>query len=419
MKAHIKTYGCTLNQADSEIISSILKNDNVEIVEEDNADVIIVNTCTVKSATSQKILYKLNNLDRSGKRVIVTGCMAAANQNLIEKYAPSASIVTTPNIGEIADATFYAHKGRRIVLNSYSKTDRLALFEPSNSVIAKIAVSDGCLSNCSFCETKFARGPLNSFSESSILNAIGYSVKRGAMEIQLTSQDIGAYGLDKKTNIAELMHRIKEIDGFFKVRVGMLNPEHLPKYFDSFVDALRDKRFYKFVHLPIQSGSNRVLKEMRRRYTVGEFNEYVKELRKKVPDITVETDIIVGFPTEREADFLDTLDFVKITMPEITNMSRFGARPHTIASKMEQNSHEIINWRSNRLARVVREVQHEINDKYIGKNVDVIITESGEKSINGKTLNYKQVVITDGAAMNIGSVHNVLIRSASANVLYA
>lgn len=422
MRAYVKTYGCTLNQADSDIISSVLKSDDVELTgNETDADVVIVNTCTVKRATSQRILYKLKKLDDSGKKLVVTGCMAGANQDLIEKYMPNASIVTAPNIENISSVAFGTQSGTRMVMNQYKKTDRLALLEPGNSIIVKIPISDGCLSSCSFCETKFARGSLNSFSEELILKSIEYSVRNGAKEIQLTSQDMGAYGIEKSTNIAKLMEKITMIDGDFRVRVGMLNPEHLHKYFDAFADAFKTDRFYKFAHLPVQSGSNKVLGEMRRLYTIEEFDDYVKELRNRIPEITIETDIIVGFPTETSADFDETLDFIKRTKPEVTNISKFGARPHASASKIDQLSNETIKLRSNTLSRVVRSVQHEINDRFIGKKLDVIITESNDKSFNARNSGYKQVVIVrkDGVDMQIGSVHNVLINSASANVLYA
>ena len=422
MKAYIKTYGCTLNQADSDIISSVLKTDDVELVDSEGAaDVVIVNTCTVKKATSQRILYKLSKLNSNGKGLVVTGCMAGANQDLIEKYAPNASIVTTPNIENITSVVMNSKSGMRTVMNQYKKSDRIALLEPKNSIIAKIPVNDGCLSSCSFCETKFARGPLNSFSEQLILKSIEYSVSKGAKEIQLTSQDMGAYGIDKGTNISELMEKINTLEGDFKVRIGMLNPEHLKRYFDGFVRAFESNRFYKFVHLPVQSGSNQVLKDMRRTYKIEEFEGYVKELRKRIPEIAIETDIIVGFPTETNQDFEETLDFIRRIKPEVTNISKFGARPHASASKMEQQTNETIKMRSNELSRVVRSVQHGINDRFIGKKLDVIITESNEKSFNGRNLDYKQVVIIkkDGIDMEMGSVYNVLINSASANVLYA
>ncbi len=419
MRAYIKTYGCTLNQADSEIISSVLKGGDVELVQaESAADVVIVNTCTVKKATSQRILYKLKKMNDAGKRLVVTGCMAGANQNLIEKYAPNASIVTTPNIESMASVIL---DDKKVVLNQYKKTDRIALLEPRNSVIAKIPISDGCGSSCSFCETKFARGPLNSFSEQLILKGIERSVANGAREIQLTSQDMGAYGIEKGTNVAELMEKISLINGNFRVRVGMLNPEHLHRYFDGFVDSLKEDRFYKFAHLPVQSGSNRVLRDMRRSYTIEEFKHYSSELRKKIPGITIETDIIVGFPTETEPDFEETLNFIRESKPDVTNISRFGARPHASASRMEQHSNETIKDRSNLLSRTVRSVQHEINDRFIGKKLDVIITESNDKSFNGRDSGYKQVVVIrkNDIDMRIGSSYSVSINAASANVLYS
>lgn len=424
MKAYIRTYGCTLNQADSGIISSMLKRDDVELVgSEGDADVVVVNTCTVKNATSQKILYKLNQLDKSGKPTVVTGCMAGANRNLIEKYAPNASMITTPNIGMITDTVTGAREGRRVVLDAYKKTDRLALLEPANSLIAKIPTSDGCLSSCSFCETKFARGPLNSFSEELILKSIEYSARNGAKEIQLTSQDMGAYGMDKGTNMAKLMERINMLEGDFKVRVGMMNPEHLYRYFDAFADALDSERFYRFAHLPVQSGSNSLLRDMRRPYTIEEFDGYVRELRRRIPGITIETDIIVGFPTETDSQFEETVEFIRRTRPDVTNISRFSARPHAPASRMEQHSSPTVNHRSNVLSRAVRSVQHEINDRFIGKKLDVIITESNDKSLNGRNMSYKQVVMAraggNSNGFRMGETYGMLINSASANVLYA
>ncbi len=422
MKIYIKTYGCTLNQADSNVIESVLKRDGVAIVsKESDADVIVVNTCTVKKATSQRILYKLNKLDKSGRRLAVTGCMAGANKDLIEKYAPNASIITMPNVERISEIASDVQAGKRNVIDTYQKIDRLSLLEPDNSIIAKIPVSDGCTSSCNFCETKFARGRLNSFPQETILRAIESSVRRGAREIQLTSQDMGAYGTDRNTNIARLMELISMIDGDFKVRIGMLNPDHLHKYFDAFADAMMNDKFYKFVHIPVQSGSNSVISAMRRSCTIEQFDQYAAELRRLIPDITIETDMIVGFPTETDSDFNDTVDFIKRTKPDVTNISKFAARPHAPASSMRQNAIETINERSNALSRAVRSVQHEINDRFIGKKLDVIITESNDKSFNGRNMNYKQVVVArrPGVEMQIGSTHNLLINSASANVLYA
>ena len=422
MRVCIKTYGCTLNQADSNIMKSILESNGVMITERiDDADVAVVNTCTVKNITAQKILYRLSRMHDAGRKIVVTGCMASANRNLIEKYAPSASVVDTSNIGRIAEVAERLDVGKRMVVEDYAKVDKMALFNADDGIIAKIPINEGCTSNCSFCETKFARGPLNSFSEEKILDAVAQSARMGAKEIQLTSQDVGAYGIDSGTDIATLMGRIAQLDGDFKVRVGMINPEHLHRCFDGFAKELKGEKFYKFAHIPVQSGSNKVLKDMGRKGTIEEFEGYVKELRRKVPGVTIETDLIAGFPTESDDQFKETIDFVRRTRPEVTNISRFGARPHACASKMRQQSTEMINRRSVVLSRAVRQVQHEINDKFIGKRFDVIVTESNEKSLNGRNGSYRQVVIgrNDAKGIMVGERVDALVNAASANVFYA
>ena len=419
VRAYIRTYGCTLNQADSDIISSVLSAEGIELsANEKDAEAIVVNTCTVKNATSQKILYKLSQLENSGKKVVVTGCMASANRDLIERYAPNASIVTAPNAARIGEAV---GSKERMVFDSYSKVDRLEMYRPGSGTIARIPISDGCTSSCTFCETRFARGGLNSFPEQLILKAIEASVANGAKEIQLTSQDTGAYGLDRNTDIARLMHAITYIEGDFKVRVGMLNPEHLHRYIDGFCEAMCDRRFYRFAHIPIESGSNPVLKAMGRHYTVDELESYVERLRGSVPGIAIETDIIVGFPTETDKDFKDTVSFIRRCRPEVTNVSRFGARPHAPSSRMMQNSTETINSRSRELSRVVRGVQSGTNSSLIGSSMEVLITESNSKSMNGRSRSYRQVVIPSGRelGLEIGGTYNMLIKAASANVLYA
>ena len=422
MRVCIKTYGCTLNQADSGIMKSMLEENGVTMTDRmEDADVAVVNTCTVKSITAQKILYQLGKMQKAGKKTVVAGCMVSANRGMIERYAPSASMVDTSNVGRIAEVVEHLQNGRRMVVEGYAKVDKIVLFKANCGIIAKIPINEGCTSNCSFCETKFARGPLNSFSEERILDAVAQSAMMGAKEIQLTSQDVGAYGIDSGTDIATLMGRIAQLKGDFKVRVGMINPEHLHRCFDGFAKELKGEKFYRFAHIPVQSGSNKVLADMGRKGTVEEFDGYVKELRKKVPGVTIETDLIAGFPTESEDHFKETVDFVRRTRPEVTNISRFGARPHARASKMRQQSTETINRRSVALSRAVRQVQHEINDKFIGKRFDVIVTESNEKSLNGRNGSYRQVVIgrNDAKGIVIGERVDALVNAASANVFYA
>ena len=419
MQVSIKTYGCTLNQSDSELMTNVLRQSGIAVSEAPDAEVVVVNTCTVKKATEQKILYHLSNLEKQGKRIVVTGCMASANKDKISKYAPRASIVTTSNIQHITEAVKGASAGKKVVFDAYERTDKLALFNPGESVIAKVPVSEGCLSNCSFCETKFARGPLNSFSENLIIKAIKCSVERGSMEIQLTSQDMGAYGLEKGTNIAELMRKIAALDGNFKVRLGMLKPEHLHRYIDTLIEALREDKFYKFLHLPVQSGSDTILESMGRHYSSGEFLDYIKQLRDAIPDITLSTDVIVGYPGETDEDYESTKKLIGEIKPGITNISRFAQRPHARASKLKQLPQSTLNNRSTDLYRFTRALQHKENSRLIGKTVPVLITEKDIRSINGRTGEYKEVVIRDADdSLLLGSTISANIYEASISGVY-
>lgn len=420
LKVGIKTYGCTLNQADGEIIKSLVL-DGANSVSDDimHSDIAIVNTCTVKKNTERKILQKLADLEKQNKKVIVTGCMAGANRDLIERFAPSASIVTTGNIPSMLDAIGSTLANSRVVLDGPKRRDRIDFLSHDNGIIAKVPVSDGCLSSCSFCETKFARGPLHSFKEEAIIKAIERSAEAGAKEIQLTSQDMGAYGKDKRTNLTELLEKISKLEGDFRVRVGMLNPQHLDGQLDGIISALNSKKFYKFIHLPVEAGSDHVLGSMRRQYTIDEFKANVERLRRGIKGVGIETDIIVGFPSESEEDFGESMELVRQIKFEVTNISRFGARPHASASKMKQLSTSVINERSNRLSRVVRAVQRKINESYISTRVDTLFTEVSKGSINGRAISYRQVVVKESEGhAKIGEKKQVMINNVSANALY-
>lgn len=422
MKVYVKTYGCTLNQADSDIIKTLLKDSNITVSDDEaDSDAVIVNTCTVKTATEQRIINKLERLQKSGKRTIVTGCMASANPDLISKYVPSVSIITAPNISSLPAALGKVAEGERVVYDRYGAVDRMFYFKPGSGIISRIPIGDGCLSNCAFCETKRARGPLNSFSSDLIAKAISYSVRKGAKEIELTSQDVGAYGADRKSSIAELLDKIKTLDigDDYYIRIGMLNPEHALKHIEAFTDALNSGHFYKFIHLPVQSGSDSVLKDMNRDYDISQFYEVVDRLRSNVKDLMLETDIIVGYPTEKEKDFEETLEMVKDVKPDVSNLSKFARRPHARASKLEQLSENEIKRRSVEATRIIRRVQNSINKKLIGTSQDVMLTERTGISINGRNPSYKQVIIAgESDGLELGDRCKVKIYSSTSNALY-
>jgi threonylcarbamoyladenosine tRNA methylthiotransferase CDKAL1 len=406
----VETYGCTLNQAESEIMGSLLERagHDVELgryAEMKACDCLIINTCTVKAPTEQRILDRLKAVRGLGRRLVVAGCMASASCDAIARVAPDASIVGTGSVSRIADAVAGAVGGKRAVYAERSREGMLVGYDPAcrcgRSVVAKIPISEGCLSACSFCESRFARGPLNSFSEELIFDAIRVKVANGAKEIDLTSQDAGAYGLDRGTDVAELVSKASEIPGEFKIRIGMLNPEHLHRYADSLIESLKNDKVYKFLHLPIQSGSDRVLKDMNRKYTVEEFDSYTKEFRSKISGLSIETDIIVGYPTETDEDFRKSLSWIREARPMMVNVSKFGARPHTRASGLAQLPNDEIKRRSAEMTRTMREVLWEERKKLVRGTGRVLITEKNRKSFIGKNDGYVSVAL-EGRDFGIG-----------------
>ncbi len=422
-KVLIETYGCTLNHADSRIMGALLKQNGFEVeygtYSFDNSyDYVVMNTCTVKTQTEQKILDRVKKANFLGNKLIVAGCIPSASKHTIESVAPNSSIITTSNAHRIAEAIGEIDSGKRPVLDQYSRVNKGMFAIDNDSAIGVIPISEGCLSNCSFCETKFARGPLNSFPEELILKGVEVSLKAGAKEIDLTSQDTGAYGIDKKTNIAELVKNAAAIEGDFRIRVGMLNPEHLHRYFDDLVEAMKSEKVYKFVHLPIQSGSDSVLKQMKRNYTVAQFNSYVKEFRSKIPGISIATDIIVGFPNESDADFTDTLNFLKEMRPEIVNVSKFGARPHAPASKLEQLDNKVIKARSAEASRLFRHIQEEQRVSVLGEVRSVLITERNAKSVTGRDDFYNEIAFPN-SDIKIGTRVNAKLEMPSGGCIIA
>jgi MiaB-like tRNA modifying enzyme len=395
MKVFIKTYGCTLNQTDSDAMKGLLLANGVEIVQEEgSADVIILNTCTVKSQTQQRIIEKLKKLN--GKKIAVTGCLVSANRELVEKYAPSASLIGTSSISNIYDAVQASYRNKKKVFINQRFENKLSLPRLRGKVIAKIPISEGCTSNCSFCATKFARAGLHSYNEEAIASEIKSCIELGCKEIQLTSQDAGAYGFDKNTNIAELVNKIDKIEGNFSARIGMMNPQHAIKILPELIDAFKSSKIYKFLHIPVQSGNNGVLRDMGRFYTVENFLQIVNEFRENFKEITIATDIIVGYPTENESAFQDTLNLLEKAKSDVVNVSRFTPRPNTTAAKLEQLPNQSIKERTKIVSELCKKIELEINKKLIGSEYKVLLTERQNDSVTGRNPSYKQVVVNNG-----------------------
>ena len=358
-RVFIETYGCTFNQSDSDAIAGILALEGFTLVKcEEDADVILLNTCTVKGATEQKILYKLKRLVGARKRIVVAGCLPEANSNLVKKYAPAAPLLGTNALSHAPEAVQAAFEGRHVEFLG-GKGERLSLPRFHAGAIARIPIADGCLGACTYCQTKLARGNLHSYPIECVVHEVQRCVELGCKEILLTAQDTGAYGLDIKTNLVELLQAVIEIPGDFKVRVGMMNPEHALRMLPGLLSVYESEKIRKFLHIPVQSGSDKVLRDMRRKYAVKDFLKIVKAFRRRFPSIRIATDIIVGYPTETEEDFKKTLNLLEKARFNVVNLSKFTPRPFTQAARLRQLPNQEVKRRSREAAEACRKISLE------------------------------------------------------------
>lgn len=376
MKFFFKTYGCTFNKSNSDIIYPLIKDKLTDDISK--ADYVIINTCGVKEQTEKSII---NEIKRINKKIFLLGCLPYIRKDLLKIPELRGKDI------EIFGLDLESFKKRLIEINGEinENVNRFLYTAP----IARIPISTGCLMNCSYCATKFVFGRLKSKSEREIIDLIKLAISSGALEIQLTGQDLGCYGFDIGTNLSSLLRKIAKLDGKFKVRVGMINPAYLDAIPN---EIFTESKFYHFLHLPVQSGSNDVLLDMKRTYKIEKIENFIEEKRREF-DFTFETDIIVGYPTEKEKDFFDTIKFIKETKPDVVNVTKFSKRPGTEASKLKELNSKIVKKRSKEISDLVRKISYEKNLSLVGKKFEVLIQEKGENCMKGRNECYKQVIL--------------------------
>lgn len=392
VRIFVRTWGCTLNQSDSDIMQALLERSGFKFsMNEEKADVVVLNTCTVKGATENKINSYLKNLIQRGKKVVVAGCLAA-NYKKIRKIAPRAPIVGTGATVHIGDAVNAALLGQGQMFGSFE--NKVALPRMMNGPIARIPIEEGCTSRCTFCQTKIARPYLFSYPPKEVVRMVEQAVEKGAKEIQLTGMDSGAYGLDIQTDLVSLLSELVKVEGDFKIRLGMINPQHVKRIRDGLLEIFKNKKMFKFLHMPVQSGSEKVCKDMRRMHTVADFESMVKEFRNEFQDITIATDVIVAYPTESEEDYILTHEMLMRTRPDVINLSRFTPREGTEAKKLKQLDTKIGKERTVNMNALIKRITYENMQKFVGREMNVLILEKGKfGQIKGRTDNYRQVVI--------------------------
>ncbi len=408
VKVYMEVYGCAANQGDASIMQGILLQQGHELVDSlEKADAAIIVTCTVVATTEQRMLSRIKEIDEKAERVVVAGCMAAAQPELVRKVSSKAVLLPPRYVHHVADAL----NGGGV----YEERAKVG-FPRKIDLRLNIPIADGCMFNCSYCITKRARGNLVSYPLKDIVRDAKEAIEKGCKEIRLTCQDTASYGRDTGDNLAELINEIASIEGDFMVRVGMMHPLSAYRILDDLLEAYNNEKVYKFLHLPLQSASQKILKAMRRGYSYEMFKEIVDEFRKKFPDSTFATDIIVAFPGESEEDFEESVNAIKELKPDVTNITRFSPRPYTDAWKMKRMDTKLAKHRSSLLTCIANEIAYENNRKCIGKTYRALLLEEYKGYLIGKTPSYKSVFVRGG---RIGEFVKVKAKEATPTHLVA
>ncbi|MEM0050172.1 MAG: tRNA (N(6)-L-threonylcarbamoyladenosine(37)-C(2))-methylthiotransferase [Candidatus Bathyarchaeia archaeon] len=420
---YIESYGCAANKADTEIMLAHIVNAGYRVVDKiEDADIILVNTCGVKKPTEDRITGRIRFFSGLNKPLIIAGCLPKINFGAIINAAPNFAAVLDPySVDKILLALKAAENGEKNRI-FFSEKPIIKLEQPKirlNKVIEIIPISEGCLGACTYCCVRFARGRLFSYPKKLIVDRLRSAVSEGVREIWLTSQDNGAYGMDIKVSLVELLKECSSIDGKYFIRVGMMNPNHAIKMLPELISVYKDEHIFKFLHIPVQSGDNEVLRMMNRKYTVEEFKSIIESFRREIPDITIATDIICGFPGESREAFKRTLELIEDVKPDIVNISKFFPRPNTPAAKMKQIDSGEVALRSRMATELVGKISLERNMRWIGWEGEILIDEKGPgDSWIGRNYAYKPIVVKSSRDL-LGEFIKVRVTKAHTNYLEA
>lgn len=389
MRYYVESYGCTMNFGEGRKLSADMASMGYsEASSADDAELVILNTCTVVETTEKRMLARISELKKQGKEIIVTGCMAKAQPQRIEIRLPG-SIIMPPE-----DYHIFAKE----------VADRYGIIGPplpvKQGTDAILPIAQGCLGNCSYCITKFARGNLKSYPSDEIIQTFNGFVEQGAREILVTAQDTACYGFDVETNLQSLIGSMLRKDGDYRIRIGMMNPNNLSRIWEGLVETFDDERMYRFLHVPVQSGSNPILRMMRRHYTIEDFMSLIDDIRSACPDVSIATDLICGFPGETDEDHQRSVQLIKDLHADTVNITRFSARPGTDAAALLEQVHgRILKERSAELTQIKNEVELNVNTLMIGKTYHALATEDGKGGTIVRTANYRPIAIDDRIPM--------------------
>ena len=410
-KIFVEAYGCSASFADSEMISGLIVNGGHTLATDSSeSDLNLIVTCSVKDTTANKMMHRIKSL--KAKPLIVAGCLPKAEQNNVEKFTENASLLGPNSLGKTLDVINSTLIGKKQIALEDSDLSKVGLPKVRlNSAVGIVEIASGCMSECTFCQTKLAKGDLSSYRLGDIVRQVQTEIKEGCKEVWLTSTDNGCYGFDIGTDLPTLVNAVSEIPEDFMVRVGMMNPMYMSRIKQELIESYDNEKVFKFLHIPVQSGSNKVLNDMKRGHTSETFREIVKKTKGRFENFTISTDIIVGFPSETEEDFQKTLSLLDETKPDVVNLSKYSARPGTDAAELKQIDAAEIKRRSKIIFEQINKISLESNKKWIGWKGKVLFDENTEEGIKGRNYAYKPISVQE--KVNIGDSHIVEITDAT------
>jgi MiaB-like tRNA modifying enzyme len=410
-KIFVEAYGCSASFADSEMISGLIVNGGHTLATSaSESDLNLIVTCSVKDSTANKMMHRIKSLKT--KPLIVAGCLAKAEQSNVEKFTENASLLGPNSLGKTLDVINSTLMGKKQIALEDSDLSKIGLPKVRlNSAVGIVEIASGCMSECTFCQTKLAKGDLSSYRLGDIVRQVQTEIKEGCKEVWLTSTDNGCYGLDIGTDLPTLVNAVSEIQEDFMIRVGMMNPMYMPRIKQNLIESYDNEKVFKFLHIPVQSGSDKVLNDMKRGHTSQTFREIVNKTKEKFGNFTISTDIIVGFPSETEEDFQKTITLLDETKPDVVNLSKYSARPGTDAAELKQIDAAEIKRRSKVIFEQINKISLESNKNWIGWKGRVLFDENTEEGIKGRNYAYKPISVDE--KVNIGQSHIVEITNAT------
>ena len=433
-KATVITYGCQMNVNESAKMKQILQTMGYEIIDDiDDSDLVFLNTCTVREGAAVKVYGKLGDLKRlkekkEGKMIIgVTGCLAQEVRDEFIKKTPYVDLVLgNQNIGRIPDIIERIEKGEDVHVVMVEDEDELPQrvdADFGDDIVASISITYGCNNYCTFCIVPYVRGMERSVPLHEIVQDVKKYTEKGYKEILFLGQNVNSYGsdlADETDNFAKLLRESAKIEGDFWIKYVSPHPKD---FTDEVIDAIADNsKIARMLHLPLQSGSTKILNAMNRGYTKEEFITLAKKIKEKIPDIGLTTDIIVGFPGETEEDFQDTMDVVNEVGFENAFMFMYSKRSGTPAATMEEQVDEQV--KSERLQQLMRLQNYkakEESQKYLGKTVKVLVEGPSRKNpemLTGRTSTHKIVLFKSPRTDLKGKFVNTKIYEAKTWTLY-